>query len=95
MDADAAGGWGRNHRLLRIAKRACARLGETSGAAMPQPQTYKNHVHRPIGPTALSLLNFTLFITALVELVRHYDLLHWVLLGLAVSTGSAAAAARE
>ncbi len=62
---------------------------------MPQPQTYKNHVHRPPGPTALSVLNVTLFLTAVVELVRHYDLLHWFLLGLAVSAWSAAIAARE
>lgn len=62
---------------------------------MAEQQNYKNHVQRPVGPIALTVLNLTLFVTAVVGLVRHYDLLHWFLLGLAVSAGSAAIAARE
>ena len=62
---------------------------------MPEQQTYNNHVRRDSAFLALSVLNVTLFATAVVELVRHYDTLHWFLLGLAVSAGSAAIATRE
>lgn len=61
---------------------------------MPQQQTYGNHVRRDPAFLALTVLNITLFIVAVRELLRHYDLLHWVLLGLAVSAWSAAIATR-
>ena len=61
---------------------------------MPEQQTYKNHVRRDYAFLALTLLNLTLFIVAVRELLRHYDLSHWVLLGLAVSAWSAAIATR-
>lgn len=44
---------------------------------MAEQQNYKNHVQRPVAPIALTVLNLTLFITAIVGLVRQYDLLHW------------------
>lgn len=62
---------------------------------MPEQQNYRNHVRKDHAFLALTVLNVTLFITAAVELVRHYDVLHWVLLGLAVSAGSVALATRE
>ena len=62
---------------------------------MAEQQNYKNHVRRDHAYLALTVLNLTLFITAVRELLRHYDLLHWVLLGLAVSAASAAIATRE
>ncbi len=62
---------------------------------MAEQQTYKNHARRDYAYLALTVLNLTLFITAAVQLLRHYDLLHWFLLGLAVSAGSAGRAAQH
>lgn len=62
---------------------------------MPEQQNYKNHVRVDKAFLALGVLNITLLITAIVELAKHYDATHWVLLGLALSTLSAAMATRQ
>ena len=62
---------------------------------MPEQQSYKNHVRVDQAYLALQVLNLTLFVTAIVELVRHYDTLHWLLLGLALAVLSLGAATRR
>lgn len=62
---------------------------------MPERQNYKNHVRVDRAFVALCVLNLTLFIAAVVELVKHYDASHWILLGLALSVLSVGAATRR
>ncbi len=62
---------------------------------MPEQQTYKNHTRVDKAFLALQVLNLTLFIAAVVEVVHHYDTLHWLLLGIALSILSVASATRR
>lgn len=62
---------------------------------MPGPQSYSNHVRVDRAFLALTVLNLTLLIAAGTALLTHHDLLHWLVLGLALSTASTTMAARR
>ncbi len=60
-----------------------------------EQQNLKNHVRRDTEFMALGVLNLTLLIATVVWLMRQPGALHWILAGLALSTMSAALAARR
>src|ERR1700712_5209360 len=64
------------------------------GATLAQ-QTKENHTRRDFAYLALAVLNLTLLITAVRQLIMHKDVLHLVIAGLALSTLSAGIAARR
>ncbi len=62
---------------------------------MPTPQTYANHARRDLPYMALMILGITIFLASYVQLLRHPDTLHWIVLGIALAAWSAGLAARR
>ena len=62
---------------------------------MPSTQSYANHTRRDLPYMALMLLGITVFLAAYIQLLRHTDILHWIVVGIALAAWSAGIASRR